>query len=71
MIRQPFVSGDPLPFWAYARFDGNHLFDLDDDPDEERDRAGGTTEADAADRLRAALDEVEGPDDQLLRLGLA
>jgi arylsulfatase A-like enzyme len=70
VIRQPFVAGDPLPYWAYARFDGRHLFDLDDDPDEERDLAGTRAEGDAADQLRAALEEIDAPDDQFVRLGL-
>jgi arylsulfatase A-like enzyme len=70
VIRQPFAVGDPLPFWAYARFDGNHLFDLVDDHDEERDLVGGRAEAAAVDELRAALEELEAPDDQLTRLGL-
>jgi len=69
VIRQPFAAGDPLPFWAYAKFDGNHLFDLRDDPDELHDLVGGHSEADAAEQLRAALAEVEAPDDQLTRLG--
>src|SRR5690348_17839385 len=53
-----------------ARFDGNHLFDLGDDPAEERDRAGGAAESAIAEQLRVALQEVDAPDDQLLRLGL-
>lgn len=70
VIRQPFAAGDFLPYWAYSRFDGNHLFDLDQDHDEERDLAGGSAEAQVTDQLRAALEEVEAPDDQFARLGL-
>ena len=70
VIRQPFVAGDVLPFWAYARFDGSHLFDVDDDPAEERDRAGTPDERQVTDQLRAALEDVEAPDDQFVRLGL-
>jgi arylsulfatase A-like enzyme len=70
VIRQPFAAGDLLPFWAYAHFDGHHLFDLDEDAVEEHDLAGTPPEVEAIDRLRAALEEVEAPDDQLVRLGL-
>jgi arylsulfatase A-like enzyme len=71
VIRQPFQAGDLLPYWAATRFDGNHLWDLDEDPGEDRDLAGTAAEADARDLLRAALDAVDAPDDQLARLGLA
>jgi arylsulfatase A-like enzyme len=75
VIRQPFVAGDPLPYWAGSHFDGNHLWRVLDDPNEDEDRAGPggspSEEAEAADLLRAALDEVEAPDDQYERLGLA
>ena len=70
VIRQPFAPGDFLPFWAYAQFDGHHLYDLDEDAGEERDLVGSTREVDAVDRLRAALEEVDAPDDQFVRLGL-
>jgi hypothetical protein len=70
VIRQPFELGDRLPYWALARFDGNHLFDLDDDPGEDRDLVGGAAEAVATDRLVAALEEIDAPKDQFLRLGL-
>lgn len=71
VIRQPFAAGDPLPFWAYTRFSGNHLWDLSLDPGEDEDRAGEAVERDLAEKLRAALVEVEAPDDQLVRLGLS
>jgi arylsulfatase A-like enzyme len=70
VIRQPFATGDFLPYWAYSQFDGNHLFDLGDDPDEEADLAGSRAEEQAAERMRTALAEVDAPDDQLVRLGL-
>ena len=70
VIRQPFAPGDFLPFWAYAQFDGHHLYDLDDDAEEEHDLVGTAREAEAVDRLRAALEEVDAPDDQFVRLGL-
>lgn len=70
VIRQPFDVGDPVPYWAATRFSGNHLWDVDEDPDEVHDLAGTRQEEAAADLLRAALDEVEAPDDQYARLGL-
>jgi len=71
VIRQPFGAHDPLPFWAWGPFDGNHCWDLADDPAEERDLAGTAVERRLADALRAALEAVEAPPDQLVRLGLA
>jgi arylsulfatase A-like enzyme len=71
VIRQPFVAGDMLPFWAYGDFSGNHLYDLRNDPDEDENRAGERRERDAADKLREALKQIEAPDDQFARLGLA
>jgi arylsulfatase A-like enzyme len=71
VIRQPFVAGDLLPYWAMGPFSGNHLFDLADDPAEERNLAASRAERDAADQLRAALEEVEAPRDQFARLGLS
>ena len=70
VIRQPFQQGDLLPFWALGPFSGNHLYDLYNDPSEIENRAGERREHEAADRLRAALVEIEAPDDQLARLGL-
>ena len=70
VIRQPFVAGDLLPFWAASGFEGNHCYDRREDPVEARNAAGGRLEADARERLRAALVEVEAPDDQFVRLGL-
>ena len=71
VIRQPFVAGDVVPYWARVEFDGNRLFALCDDPNEERDLAGTALEADAAARLREALRDVDAPDDQFVRLALA
>ena len=68
--RQPFRPGDLLPYWAYGRFNGNHLYDLSEDPTEDENRAGEKREADAADMLREALKQVDAPDDQFARLGL-
>jgi len=71
VIRQPFADGDLLPFWAYTRFTGNHLYDLSVDPTEDENRRGEALESELADKLRTALIDVEAPADQLLRLGLA
>jgi arylsulfatase A-like enzyme len=71
VIRQPFVVGDRLPYWAATRFTGNHLYDRADDPDEEHNLAGSRREAEMAELLRVALLEMEAPPDQLVRLGLA
>jgi arylsulfatase A-like enzyme len=70
VIRQRFEAKEPLPFWAYGRFHGNQLYDLEDDPTEDRNLVGGRAEADAADALRTALVELEAPPEQLERMGL-
>ncbi len=72
VIRQPFASGDVLPFWASGgrNVGRHHLYDLDVDPDERENRRGGAQEADMADLLRTALLDVEAPSEQLERLGL-
>ncbi|HUI24922.1 MAG TPA: sulfatase [Candidatus Kryptonia bacterium] len=71
VIRQPFADGDFLPFWAYTEFAGNLLFDLRDDAGEERNLAGSAIERRAAEQLRVALQEIEAPQDQFVRLGLS
>jgi hypothetical protein len=71
VIRQPYVAGDMLPFWARGKFSGNYLYDLANDPHEERNLRGSHIEDDAAEQMRAALRETEAPADQLERLGLA
>jgi arylsulfatase A-like enzyme len=71
VIRQPLRDGDFLPYWAYGPFTGNQLYDLRNDPAEEKNLAGTAREKDFADHLREALRAVEAPDDQLVRLGLA
>lgn len=71
VLRQPFLPGDRLPFWVGAgHVDTNHLFDLDVDPAEEEDRAGTRAEAELVELLRSALDAVEAPREQYLRLGI-
>lgn len=71
VIRQPFVPGDMVPARAgMGCVDQHHLFDLEDDPDEANDLVGTRLEAEMIELLRAALDEVEAPEEQYLRLGL-
>jgi hypothetical protein len=79
VIRQPWGADDHLPFWAWSHFRGSHLWDRVEDPAEQRDlaaasagqEAGNRAEADASEKLRAALVELDAPDDQFVRLGLA
>jgi hypothetical protein len=71
VIRQPYDDGDRVPYWSIGPFDGNHLYDLSEDPGEENNLAGSPAEKEMEDRLREALREVEAPDDQFVRLGLA
>ena len=71
VLRQPFRAGDALPFWALGAFSGSHLYDLANDPAEERNLAGRPQERRAEEALRAALLAIEAPADQLERLGLA
>jgi arylsulfatase A-like enzyme len=70
VLRQVWEAGDRVPFWAATRFRGNMLFDLNADPGEEANLAGGTDEAKAATRLAAALGAIGAPATQLKRLGL-
>ena len=71
VLRQPFRPGDLLPYWALGTPSRSELYDLADDPGEERNLCGTPREREAAEKLRAALHEVEAPDDQFVRLGLA
>ena len=71
VIRQPFAPGDLLPFWAGGggHLGEHHLYDLSNDPTESENRAGETSERDMIDLLRAALAEVEAPDEHLAAVG--
>jgi arylsulfatase A-like enzyme len=73
VIRQPFAPGDLLPFWAAGPVEpGRHLlFDMHEDPAESINLADSSAEKEAADLLRAAMEEIEAPADQYQRLGLA
>ncbi len=71
VIRQPFAAGDRLPFWVgRAAVDRHELYDVSLDPDEQENRVGTQDEADMIELLRAALANVEAPEEQLVRLGL-
>jgi arylsulfatase A-like enzyme len=78
VIRQPFAPGDRLPLWVgHGAVDAHFLFDLAEDPGEEEnlagggDRRGSVVEADMVELLRHALKDVEAPEEQLERLGIA
>jgi hypothetical protein len=70
VLRQIWEAGNAHPFWAASRFTGNHLYDLGEDPAEERNLAGGAAEANVSGHLTMALRAVEAPDVQFQRLGL-
>jgi len=71
VIRQPFEPGDRLPFWVGGQVvDAHFLFDLSEDPGEDRNLTGTRQEADMIELLREALLAVEAPADQLERLGI-
>ena len=70
VIRQTWDESDPVPFWAMARFSGNHLYNVDDDPNEENNLAGSTLEKDLAAALHDTMRSVEAPEEQFARLGL-
>ena len=70
VIHQQWDASDRLPFWASRRFSGNHLYDLDEDPDETHNMAGEPLESEYRERLRTALKSIEAPQGQFERLGL-
>ena len=72
VIRQPFQAGDALPFWVSGggNVGKHHLYDLDVDPDERENRVGEAAERRLQEMLRAALDELDAPGEQVERLGL-
>jgi hypothetical protein len=71
VIHQRWEAGEAIPFWGRYRPSGHHVFDLEADPGEDENLAGSLLEADLAERLRAALLELEAPCTQFERLGLA
>jgi hypothetical protein len=70
VIRQPFVEGDMLPFWAHAKKYETLLFDRSEDPDETVNRIDDPIAADAEELLRVALKSVDAPAEQFERLAL-
>ncbi len=70
VIRQPFVAGDMLPYWALGGFEGDHLYDISIDPGENENRGDEGAAKEATHNLRDALKSIDAPDDQLERLGL-
>ena len=81
VIRQPFAAGDRCRSGGASRGDAHLLFDVDEDPIEAQNLAGGVRsagggangalEADMVELLRMALKDLEAPDEQLERLGIA
>jgi arylsulfatase A-like enzyme len=70
VIHQTWAAGDAIPFWARYRPSGNLVYDLENDPGEDRNLAGGALEARLAEQLRVALTELAAPRTQFERLGL-
>ncbi|MCZ6619521.1 MAG: sulfatase [Gammaproteobacteria bacterium] len=71
VIRQPYEPGDGLPYWcAQQPINWHCLYDIDNDPEEAENRLGGREEADMLELLKAALADVEAPEEQLQRLGI-
>ncbi len=71
VMRQPFVQGDLLPFWAMEPKVGDHqLYDLYNDPGEENNRLGQAGEASMFEMLRHALSDLDAPAEHFIRLGL-
>jgi arylsulfatase A-like enzyme len=72
VIRQPFQPGDLLPYWCIGQPIGWHcLYDLENDPEEQRNLAGSTDEKQMLDLLHTALSEIDAPSEQMERLGIA
>jgi arylsulfatase A-like enzyme len=70
VIHQTWAAGDAIPFWARYRPSGNLVYDLENDPGEDRNLVGGALEARLAEQLRVALNELAAPRTQFERLGL-
>ena len=71
VIRQPYDVSDRTSMFAAARQNRESLlYDVTNDPDERENRAGEPIERQLEEMLRAALIELDAPDDQLKRLTL-
>ena len=72
VLRQPFAPGDMLPFWCANQRPNTHcLYDLENDPDESENLLNTPQEKRMVDLLRTALDELDAPAEQLVRLGIS
>jgi hypothetical protein len=69
VIHQRWEAGESVPFWARYRPSGNHAYDLEADPAENENLAGGALESQLAEQLKAVLVELEAPVSQFERLG--
>ena len=69
VIHQTWGAGERVPYWALFRASGNHVYDLENDPHEDENLAGGPLETQLAEQLRAALVDLEVPATQFERLG--
>lgn len=70
VIRQPFVEGDMLPFWASAKQYETLMFDRYEDPTETVNRIDDNIAKDAEELLRVAMKDIGAPDEQFERLSL-
>jgi hypothetical protein len=77
VIRQPFMQGDFLPFWAYGGLKNENLmFDRNADPGELNNLSAvhgevqSDIEVNLERHLAEALQAINAPDDLLQRLGL-
>jgi len=70
VIHQRWDAGENVPYWARYRASGNHVYDLENDPGEDENLAGGALETQLAEQLRAALVELDAPKTQFERLGI-
>ncbi len=73
VIKQVWDASDPVPFWAWTKWDepgAHHLYDTANDPTESENRRNGPDEKRMTEMLREALRTVEAPDEQFRRLGL-
>jgi hypothetical protein len=74
VIRQPFVEGDMLPFWAMGGLVDRNILYSREDSDQTQDltlvEGHEELEARMIRILRDALTEISAPDDLFVRLGL-
>ena len=70
VIKQVWDASNAVPFWAWAKFSGHHLFNTDSDPNENENKIGSGDEARMIKLLQSALKDIEAPKEQFTRLGL-